>query len=254
MIVSINQPAYLPWLGYFHRIAASDLHIVLDHVQFEKNSFANRNKIRTSNGWCWLSVPLKTSGRFGHLAINQTEIDNTQRWREKHWNSIRMNYSKAKYFVEHSLFFEAVFSGSWPLLNPLLRETTTYLLSALGIKTPALFSSEMRPIGQKSKLVLELCRSVGATHYLSGPLGRNYLDQNSFRDAGITVSYEDYQHPKYNQRHSEFEPFMSAIDLLFNCGCESSSILMRGQNPAIQFATTSSNHVLPVTLQSQKNS
>lgn len=229
MIVSINQPAYLPWLGYFHRIAASDLHIVLDHVQFEKNSFVNRNKIRTNNGWCWLTIPLKTSGRFGDLAINGVEIDSAQRWSEKHWNSIRMNYSRAKHFEEYSSFFEIVFSQAWSRLNPLLRETTEYLLSTFGIKTRILFSSEIKPTERKSQMVLELCRQVGATHYLSGTLGRNYLDVGAFERAGIIVSYQDYKHPTYEQRHAGFEPFMSAIDLLFNCGQKSLGILMQGQ-------------------------
>ncbi|HMC74088.1 MAG TPA: WbqC family protein, partial [Terriglobales bacterium] len=80
MIISINQPAYLPWLGYFHRIAVSDMHIVLDSVQFEKNSFTNRNKARTAQGWCWLTVPVKTAGRFGELNIREVEIDNERPW------------------------------------------------------------------------------------------------------------------------------------------------------------------------------
>lgn len=229
MIVSINQPAYLPWLGYFHRIAISDLHIVLDHVQYEKNSFINRNKIRTSNGWGWLTVPLKTRGRFGDLAIAQVEIANKQRWSEKHWNSIRMNYSKANYFREHADFFEGIFSRSWELLNPLLREITTYLLDAFGISTKILFSSEIGASCRKSDLVLELCRKVGATSYLSGSLGRNYLDEAAFEKAGIAVYYQDYEHPTYTQLYPGFERYMGAIDLLFNCGPESLGIIMQGQ-------------------------
>ncbi len=143
MIVSINQPAYIPWLGYFHRIAVSDLHIVLDHVQFEKNSFINRNKIRTSEGCCWLTVPLKTGGRFGDLAISQVETSNERRWGAKHWNSIRLNYSKAAYFREHADFFEHVFSRSWERLNPLVAGITNYLLNAFGIKSKVLFSSQI---------------------------------------------------------------------------------------------------------------
>jgi WbqC-like protein len=231
MIVSINQPAYLPWLGYFHRIAVSDLHIVLDHVQFEKNGFTNRNKIRTSEGWCWLTVPLKTSGRFGNLAIAQVEISSERRWAEKHWNSLRLNYSKANYFREHADFFENIFSRSWERLNPLLREITTYLLSAFGIKTKIVFSSEIGAAGRKSELVLELCRKVGATTYLSGSLGRDYLDEVAFEEAGIAVSYQEYRHPTYTQLYSSFEPYMGAIDLLFNCGPKSLGIMMQGQTP-----------------------
>ncbi len=252
MIVSINQPAYLPWLGYFHRIAVSDLHIVLDHVQFEKNSFTNRNKIRTSEGWCWLTVPLKTSGRFGDLAIAQIEIATERRWAEKHWNSIRLNYSKANYFREHADFFENIFSHSWERLNPLLREITTYLLSAFGIKTEILFSSEIGAAGRKSELVLELCRKVGATSYLSGSLGRDYLDEVAFEGAGIAVCYQDYHHPTYKQVYPGFEPYMGAIDLLFNHGADSLEVIMEGQAPS---TTTSvqSGRVFRATLQSEKS-
>jgi len=252
MIVSINQPAYLPWLGYFHRIAVSDLHIVLDHVQFEKNSFTNRNKIRTSEGWCWLTVPLKTSGRFGDLAIAQIEIATERRWAEKHWNSIRLNYSKANYFREHADFFENIFSRSWERLNPLLREITTYLLSAFGIKTKILFSSEIGAAGRKSELVLELCRKVGATSYLSGSLGRDYLDEVAFEGAGIAVCYQDYHHPAYKQIYPGFEPYMGAIDLLFNHGPDSLEVIMEGQAP-LTTTTVQTGRVFPSTLQSEKS-
>lgn len=252
MIVSINQPAYLPWLGYFHRIAASDLHIVLDHVQFEKNSFTNRNKIRTCGGWCWLTVPLKTSGRFGDLAIAQVEISTERRWAEKHWNSILLNYSKANYFREHADFFETIFSRPWERLNPLLREITTYLLDAFGISTKILFSSEINAFGRKSELVLELCRTVGATSYLSGSLGRNYLDEVAFEQAGIAVSYQEYHHPTYKQLYPGFEPYMGAIDLLFNCGPESLNVIMQGQAPLANTAGTS-GPAHPQTLQSERS-
>jgi len=98
MIVTIMQPAYLPWLGYFDRIARSDLYVVLDHVQFEKNSFTNRNKLRTSAGWTWLSVPVKTGRRFGRLAIDKLETSPGSNWRRKHWDTIRFNYAKAPFF------------------------------------------------------------------------------------------------------------------------------------------------------------
>jgi hypothetical protein len=252
MIVSINQPAYIPWLGYFHRIAVSDLHIVLDHVQFEKNSFTNRNKIRTSQGWCWVTVPLKTGGRFGDLAISQVEISNERRWEEKHWNSIRLNYSKATYFREHADFFEAVLSRSWDRLNPLVAEITIYLLNALGIKSKILFSSQIGAIGYKSELVLELCRKVGATAYLSGALGRQYLDEAAFEQANVPVFYQEYHHPTYRQAYPGFEPFMGAIDLLFNCGPESLDIIMRGQSPLIKTSGTAVP-VPPTTLQSERS-
>jgi len=229
MIVSINQPAYLPWLGYFHRIAVSDAHIVLDHVQFEKISFTNRNKIRTSEGWCWLTVPVKTAGKFGGLSIHEIEIANEKKWAFKHWQSLRLNYSRAPFFDPHTAFFESIYSRQWQRLADLMREITVYLLDALGIRTKLYFSSEMKVPGKKDELVLNLCRELGATVYLSGPLGRNYLQEDAFGRQGITVRYDDYRHPSYPQVYPGFEPYMAALDLLFNTGPTSLEIILKDQ-------------------------
>lgn len=232
MIVSINQPAYLPWLGYVHRVAVSDLHIVLDHVQFEKNSFANRNRIRTATGWCWLTVPVATKGRFGDLAINQLRIADVASWRRKHWDSLRFNYAHSPWFGAHAGFFESLYARTWRTLAPLMTETTNYVLEAFGIETKLMFSSQMDVAGARDALVLNLCAAVGADAYLSGPLGRDYLDAGDFRDAGIELRFHDYLHPEYTQVQGGFEPFMAAVDLLFNHGPDSAAILRSGQKEA----------------------
>ncbi len=221
MIVSIHQPAYLPWLGYFARIAMSDLHIVLDHVQFEKNSFINRNQVRTKEGKSWLTVPLKTKGKFGNLPIVDLQVANETPWAKKHRDTLRFNYSKAPFFSEHAPFFEEIYSQTWESFSPLVREMTTYFLKALNIQTPLLFSSQMSAQGSKEELVLNLCKEVHATTYLSGPLGRDYLREESFHEANIKVQYHDYLHPVYPQLHEPFEPHLAIVDLLFNCGSQS---------------------------------
>lgn len=231
MIVSITQPAYLPWLGYFHRIAMSDLHIVLDHVQFEKNSFSNRNRIRTKTDWMWLTVPVRTRGRFGSLTIKELELVEGDRWTSKHWNALRTNYSSATNFKQHADFFETFYNGDWRTMGPLLRESTSYLLDALGVNVPIRFSSDMDPTLSKDELVLELCKKSGATTYISGPLGRQYLREELFSDSGIYVTYHDYKHPTYKQAFPGFVSELSAIDLLFNCGPESRDILMTTSRP-----------------------
>ena len=229
MIVSINQPAYLPWLGYFHRIAAVDAHVVLDHVQFEKNSFVNRNKIRTPAGWNWLTVPVKTAGKFGDLALNEIEISNEKKWALSHWRSLRMNYAKSSFFAQHAPFFEALYARTWLKLVDLTGEISAYLLDAFDIRTRLYFSSQMKARGKKDELVLNLCRELGATVYLSGPLGRNYLRQELFQEHGIAVRYDEYRHPTYPQAYSGFEPFMSAVDLLFNAGPGGRAIMLQDQ-------------------------
>ncbi len=234
MIVSINQPAYLPWLGYFHRIAGSDVHIVLDQVQFEKNSFTNRNKIRTRENWGWLTVPVQTSGKFGNLPINQVTIAGERPWAAKHWTTLRLNYSKAPFFDQHAAFFEGIYARPWEKLYDLSREITAYLLDAFKIKTKLYFGSQMAASGKKDELVLNLCRELGATAYLSGPLGRNYLREELFREHAIALRYDDYHHPQYLQVYPGFEPYMAAIDLLFNAGPAGREILLKNQERITQ--------------------
>lgn len=225
MIVSINQPGYLPWLGYFDRIARSDLHIVLDHVQFEKNSFTNRNKIRSGSGWTWLTVPVRTKGKFNDLPINGIAIDKTRPWARKHRDSLRLEYSKAPYFERYWSWLEAQYERPWECLGDLLRELNDFLLRELNVDTKLIYSSDLGVAGRKDDLVLNLCSEVGATTYLSGPLGRDYLHPYRFREAGIALEFHDYVHPRYGQVHKDFLPNMSVIDLLLNQGPKAGEIM-----------------------------
>jgi hypothetical protein len=230
------QPAYLPWLGYFHRISLSDLFIVLDHVQIDKSSktgFAHRNKVRTKDGWTWLTIPLKTKGQHGNLLLDQIEIDNEQGWARKHWMTIRTSYGKAPFFREHGPAFEALFARPWPRLIDISRETLEYQLKAFGIGTPVRFSSDMQVPGANDELIVNLCRAAGATAYISGPFGRDYLSAGAFEEAGIELVFHDYHHPEYPQLYQPFEKYMAAIDLLFNRGPQSMDVIREG-NSAIE--------------------
>jgi hypothetical protein len=229
VIVSINQPAYLPWLGYFHRIAVSDLHVVLDHVQFEKNSFTNRNKLRIGSTSAWLTVPLRTKGRFGDLAINEVEIADDGRWAAKHLATIRQGYARAPFFADHEASLESIYCRRWRRLIDLVDELTSYQLMSFGIDKATLRSSELAVGGHKEELVLNICRQVGATTYLSGSLGRQYLREEPFREAGIEVLYHEYAYPEYRQVHQGFVPHLAALDMLLNCGPGSLAVMCEGQ-------------------------
>lgn len=224
-IVSISQPAYLPWSGYIERIALSDLHVVLDHVQLEKRSFTARNKIRTADGWKWLTVPLLTKGRNFDLPINTIEVKNDINWRKDHLMTLQNAYAKTPHFAEHKSFFQNFYDKDWTHLQQLCAEQLSYLLSVFEIKTPLISSSKLSTSSSKSALILDLCKEVGCTTYISGPFGRDYLELAEFDAAGIDVKFHDYNHPTYKQRWEPFLPFMSSIDLLFNCGSESNKIL-----------------------------
>jgi len=229
MILSINQPAYLPWLGYFHRIAVSDVHVILDNVQFEKNSFTNRNKIRRKDGWTWLTIPVKTKGKFGELPICELEIANETPWAKKHWDGIRFSYAKTPFFKEYESFLSDVYSRSWSHLKDIMETMNARFLKMLGIQTKILKASDLKPEGKKDDLILNLCVSLGAKVYISGPLGRNYLHEEKFMERGIRIVYHDYRHPVYPTLHQVFEPNMAVIDLLFNVGSESFHILSANQ-------------------------
>jgi hypothetical protein len=234
MILSINQPAFIPWLGYFHRIAISDLHIVLDHVQFEKNSFTNRNKILTPEGAKWLTIPVSTSGAFGNLAISKIQIMNNSKWQKKILETLKQFYKKAPYFDAYYPFIEEIVSKDRVFLNDLMTQLNNYFLSVLNIRTPLVYSSQIEVDGTKSELVLNLCKKYNASKYISGTFGKDYLDLSSFKTMNIEVFFHEYKHPVYRQLQNQFEPYMSIVDLLFNEGPKSSDIIMSG-NENIKF-------------------
>ncbi|UJQ96059.1 WbqC family protein [Mariluticola halotolerans] len=215
MIVSIHQPAYLPWLGYLDRIASSDVFVFLDTVQFEKNSFTNRNRIKTANGPVWLTVPVKQKGHIDKSLLD-IEIDQQKNWQVKHLRSIEQAYRKAPNFGAYM-----------PILAPTITETTdgiaalcwrqlAHLVEVFGLETRIVRASELAVDSRKSDLVLDICKQLGATTYLSGSLGRDYLALDDFSAARIDVSFQDFTTPEYPQQHGEFIPNLSAIDYIFN--------------------------------------
>ena len=219
MIVSISQPAYLPWLGYFDRLRRSDVAVVLDHVQLERRGFTHRNKILNQGKAMWLSIPLNKKGNY-EAAINEITINNTEKWQRKHWQTLSQCYKKAPFFKEFKDQLSWFYEQEWSLLNELLKAMTPFWMEYLGLETPLVFSSEMKTKQVKSDLILEICQSLNATQYLSGPFGREYLDQKSFEAEGIEIIYHDYDHPVYEQLSESFEPYLSVIDLVANHGKE----------------------------------
>lgn len=216
MIVSIHQPAYLPWLGYFDRIAKSNLFIFLDSVQFERNSFTNRNRIKTANQPIWLTVPVRLDAHFDKMIVD-VEIDDRQNWRRKHLRSIEQSYSKTPDFARKFQRLATLYGDKTNKLAEFCRGQLDFWLAELGITTPVLRASELPVGGHKSDLVLNLCRHVGATAYLSGPLGRDYLEQAKFFEAGIRIDYHEFEHPVYSQMYGDFVPAMGIVDFWMNC-------------------------------------
>ncbi|PPR79216.1 MAG: hypothetical protein CFH01_00539 [Alphaproteobacteria bacterium MarineAlpha2_Bin1] len=217
MILSIHQPAYLPWLGYYDRIAKSDIFIILDTVQYQKNSFQNRNKIRIKNGWSWITVPVKTKKILYDKNINQIEIDYNQNWNTKHLKSIKQAYVKSKNFEKIFPLLENILIKKWPSLADLSYETTICFFDILEIDTKIIRTSELKPFKEnKSDLILEICKYFDTTKYLSGPIGKDYLNEKKFENESISIDYHNFIHPSYVQTYKGFEANMSIIDLLMN--------------------------------------
>ncbi len=226
-ILIAHQPAYLPWLGYFHKIALSDIFVILDSVQFEKNSFTNRNKIKTAQKPVWLTVPVLLKNHF-KKTIKEIEIDNSQDWPKKHWKSIYLNYKKAPYFNKYSDFFEDFYKKKWDYLTNLNEYLLKWFLKELGIKVKYYKASELNLEGYKSDLVLNMSKKLGADLYIFGTLGKDYVEKEKFARQGIEIYFQDYGYPLYPQLYGKFLPYMSIIDLLFNCGNKSLEVLMKG--------------------------
>lgn len=225
MIISVHQPQYIPWLGYFEKIARSDGFVFLDRVQYKAREFQNRNKIRTKDGWLWLTVPVLKNAR-AYPALDTVYIDNAQDWQRRHWRAIFLNYAKAPFFKEYSDWCADLYRKEWKKLS----ELNIYIIKSvnefLGINTKIYNESQFK-IGTKStQRIIDICKKLKADTYLSGIGGKEYLDEQLFGLNNIKLNYQNFKHPQYQQCYKPFIPYMSIIDLLFNCGPEALKTLL----------------------------
>ncbi|NWG87658.1 MAG: WbqC family protein [Hydrogenophilaceae bacterium] len=227
MILTAHQPVYLPWLGLFHKIALADMFISFNQVQYQPKDWNNRNQIKTQQGPIWLSVPVLRKG-YLEKTISDLEINNSEPWARKHWKSLQVAYAKAPYFKRYADYFQDIYARRWERLVDLNETMLKGFLDILGIPVPVRSAGEWQFQGEKSDLVLDMCRQVGASDYIFGAMGRDYADIAAFDAAGIKAHFQDYVHPVYPQLHGDFVSHLSIVDLLFNCGDESRDILLSG--------------------------
>jgi hypothetical protein len=222
--VAIHQPQYLPYLGFFHKLRHCDVFVALDNVQFQKNGLQNRNKIKTSQGWQWLTVPVLHD--FGQ-PIRDVGINPNVPWQRKHWNALASNYGRAPFFNEFSPSLKPLLEQEWDSLSQLDMALAKWAMVALAIETPVVHASELGVEGNQTELLIAICRAVGADRYLSGPGGRRYMDLEAFAAAGITIEWQAFTSPVYPQLfpQAEFVPDLSAVDAIFNCGAATASFL-----------------------------
>jgi hypothetical protein len=223
--VTIHQPNYLPWIGFFSKAKHADCLILTDIHPFTKGSVTHRNKIRIKEGWGYLTIPINK--KFYNSRICDVELPQDKMWKKDHWLSILHNYKKAEFFSPCQSFFERLYENDFVNLGQLNREIILYLLECLKINVPVVMASDLNvaPELQKTDLLVALLKDVGADVYLSGPSGRNYLEVGQFPQNNIVLKYFKFHHPVYQQRYPGFEPEMSVIDLLFNLGPQASDII-----------------------------
>ena len=226
--VAIMQPTYLPWSGYFGLMRSVDLFIFLDSVQFARRSWQQRNQIKTANGAQWLTVPVVSKGKR-EQRIDEVMIEPTAGFEVAHRRAIEHNYRKTPHFEAVADEVLAPLGEQAAALVDLNIALIAGIAERLGITTPVVRSSAMGGEGAKADLLASLCRGVGATEYVSPPGSQDYLDESdAFFKAGIPVRYFRYAHPEYPQMFGEFLPYMSCIDMMFNCGEESLSLIEGG--------------------------
>lgn len=227
MRVSILQPSYLPWSGYFEQMDFADAFVFLNDVQYTKNDWRNRNRIKSERGPAWITVPVRR--RSSKQKIREILINYDRRWFEDHVNLLTFNYRKAPYFEAVMAIVVPHLNARYDRLEDLSTGLTLDLAAYLGIRRRILKSSEIEVRSADPNLrLIQICRAVGATEFYEGASGRDYLDTGLFEKNGITVSFQDYRHPVYRQFHEPFVSHLSVVDLLFHYGPEAGDIIASG--------------------------
>ncbi|MCX7956855.1 MAG: WbqC family protein [Endomicrobia bacterium] len=217
MKIAIHQPQFLPWPGYFNKILRSDLFIFLDDVQYKKNEWQNRNRIKTSRGEAYITVPVHY--RFGEK-INEIKIVNSVAWKKNHLKTIKINYERAKYFEDFYIYIENFLQNNYEKLVEVNIQSIKMIMSYLGFEKKFILSSSLNVDGQKTTKLVNICKILKATVYISGIGARDYIDLKQFYDNNINVQFQEYSTPTYQQLFGEFIPNLSIIDMIFNVGKE----------------------------------
>jgi hypothetical protein len=224
---AILQPSYVPWRGFFHQIRKVDVFVFYDDVQYDKHGWRNRNRIKTANGSVWLTIPVASKGNVADgLLVKDARIVPGQRWAEKHLATIRQSYKRAPFFARYEQLLAEAYSKPAELLADFTIDLAVRLSRELGIeKTRFLRSSELGVEGERTDRLVAILEKLGATHYLSGPSARSYLEEEKLASRGISLEYMKYEYPEYEQLHPPYDPHVSILDLLFMKGPDAGALI-----------------------------
>jgi hypothetical protein len=230
MILSAHQPAYLPWLGYFAKMAVTDRFVVHDLSPIGRGNMLNRNRIGTAGGPLLLTVPLDHRDLRAELPLNRIRLV-PDGWQRRHWKAIQLAYRRAPHFADHAGFLEDYYRGSYTTLDELCRPFLDYCVTALKLDCEVSWLSEL-DIGavDRQTIIPALCRHHGADEFVVGPHAVDYLDTDPITSAGIRLSVFDYDHPHYPQARPEFVSHLSVVDLLVNAGPRSADLIRGGHS------------------------
>ena len=225
-LVSIRQPGYMPYIGFFKKIQSSDIFVFFDDAQYAIRAWDNRNKIRNKDDSMWLSVPVVKP--FKKL-LKEVKI-NGDTWKSKHIMAIKTSYQRAPFFKAYWNDIELILSKDWSRLIDLNITLIEHFMKVLDIHTKTIRSSELDVPGTNSQKLFNICQKLRASTYMSGKMGKEYLDENLFIHSGIKVVYEDFIHPEYSHSNHKFIPNLSIMDLLFNEGKNAQEIIKNSEN------------------------
>lgn len=232
-IVSGHQPVYLPWLGLFHKASLADVFVFMDDVQYLRQDWNNRNKIKGSQGAFWLTVPVRlkqsASEMLRDIRVDSDGFGAKRHWQSEHFRALETCYRKAPYWDQYAPFLESFYHDKpWDWLWEINLTQLQFFFEELAITPELLIATEVGFKGAKSDLVLDHCRKTGAGLCVTGTFGRDYIDVQSFIDEGLSLHFQEYQHPDYSQRYGDFVSHLSVIDLLMNHGPDSRDLLLSG--------------------------
>lgn len=240
----ILQPSFIPWRGYFHQVNKADVFVFYDCVQYDKHGWRNRNKIKTAQGTQWLTIPTAASGSYEGLLIRDVKVAENIVWRRKHLAAIEQNYRKAPFWKVYKPLIDTVYASPSDFLSDITCESTIAIARALGIQhTQFVRSTSLNAEGDKTARLIDILKKVGATHYISGPSAKDYIESEKFANAGITLEYMNYNYPEYPQLHGPFEGAVSILDLLFNVGPDAPKYIWDIGRPGDTCQPLHDNHV-----------